>query len=978
MTQQEQQEFTARLQEADAWMKGIEEQLKANDNTAGPRDALEARLRETEKIHNSSHNGRMIVDQALMAAEKLLQSGDEELRNSTNVKLKELKNQWDETSTYIVHCHSRIEWVWLHWSEYLKAYEEFELWLTKQRRSLDLDVELQMGLKEKLWQVEQQMVIVSDIKSQAVLLERLLDEAAALHSRIEDPSVDAKAQQRLQEDYVDVRDRAQERLTLLQKISEEHHMFHSHVQKFQSWLVSKTKELTELMKLDEPPENKLRALKTLDEGVATEEKTLQHIEGVADAVRTNTSPAGAEAVQEEAEELRLGWQRLRQGLCEAEEGLRCSLDSHSQYVTRCQRLGEDIGRIREMLQELDQELVDTQESKSCTETTEEQMEGQWRKYSVVRNTLAGKESQVELLKSQLKDLFRFSEDPRHLTDGVLAVVKEHQSVKSRASRLCSESELELRSLLRDPLLNFSQWANSVSQVMEASNNVNDFSNTAMLLQKIQGLLQNSAELQERLSLLQVKGDLLDSVFGTESSDDLQGELSAAVRTRELLHNQLLERKNRLESLISRTKDFDEAYKQILASLSAFRERLLAADALQPDILAKKSQLEQMLVLQKELEDGKAQLTVLETLVSSNPSSRTQYEKLCADWSELHRRVTVKVQDCDDIVSDHECFHGDLLNMEKWIMVMRQKLDSFCSPTGGWSVEGRRPEAQKLLGEFPEKELHLQQIQAQGGKVLRRTSTDGQVHIRKDMERLKQRWEDLFTLSLNLNSYWCISQFCIDFLFRKVSADTEPQISVSVSEVKYISPDGLTSFDFIVEVSGSRGLNQIKWSEFEAWLSRENEVLMKITRTSKSSLSAEEIQTRRGNLQALISRLPEGQQMFQLLLQQTQSRQGEDEPLEDLRYRWTLYKSKLKEVENSLIMTKPGLKERFSWNKLWEKKCGLLYRICRLALLLWLLFLALLLLAFLLPLMDDGNSCSLSNNFARSFNLMLRYDGPPPT
>ncbi|XP_023208298.1 nesprin-3 isoform X1 [Xiphophorus maculatus] len=1008
MTQQEQQEFTARLQEADAWMKGIEEQLKANDNTAGSRDALEARLRETEKIHSSAHNGRMIVDQALMAAEKLLQSGDEELRNSTNIKLKELKDQWDETTTYITHCHSRIEWVWLHWSEYLKAYEEFELWLAKQRRSLDLDVELQMGLKEKLWQVEQQMVIVSDIKSQAVLLERLLDEAAALHSRTEDPSVDAKAQQRLQEDYVEVRDRAQERLMLLQKFSEEHRMFHSHVQKFQSWLVSKTKELTELMKLEETPENKLRALKTVDENVDCEEKTLQHIEGMADAVRANTSPAGAEAVQEEAEELRLGWQRLRQGLCEAEEGLRCSLDSHSQYATRCQRLGDEIGRIREMLQELDQELVDTQESKSCKEMTEEQMEGRWRKYSGVRNTLAGKETQVDLLKSQLKDLFRFSEDPRHLTDGVLAVVKEHQSVKSRASRLCSESELELRSLLQDPLLSFSQWANSVSQVMEASNNVNDFSNTAMLLQKIQGLLQKSTELQERLSLLQVKGDLLDSVFGTESSDDLQGELSAAVRTRELLHNQLLERKNRLESLISRTKDFDEAYKQILATLSAFRERLLAADVLQPDILAKKSQLEQMLVLQKELEDGEAQLTVLDTLVSSNQSSRTQYEKLCADWSELHRRVTVKVQDCDDIVSDHECFHGDLLNMEKWIMVMRQKLDSFCSPTGGWSVEGRRPEAQKLLGEFPEKELHLQQIEAQGGKVLRRTSTDGRVHIQKDLERLRQRWNDLLTLSLNLNrlqggSTEIHSGSAASFGRFKSEPDHIMQVVDLSGTCQTDGPrrrltagregsEATASSSGEDDSRGSRDLNQINWREFEAWLSRENEVLMKITRTDKSSLSAEEIRTRRGTLQALISRLPEGQQMFQLLLQQTQSSQGEDETLENLRYRWTLYKSKLKEVENNLIMTKPGLEERKELElrrgaenvkgtvseTRTEKKRGLLYRICRLALLLWLLFLALLLLAFLLPLMDDGNSCSLSNNFARSFNVMLRYDGPPPT
>lgn len=116
--------------------------------------------------------------------------------------------------------------------------------------------------------------------------------------------------------------------------------------------------------------------------MAHEEKTLRHIEGVADAVRVRTSPAGAEVVQEEAEELRLGWQRLRQGLCEAEDGLRCTLDSQSQYLTRCHKLEENIRRLREMLDGMDQELEETQESRSCSETTEEEMVGQWRKYSV--------------------------------------------------------------------------------------------------------------------------------------------------------------------------------------------------------------------------------------------------------------------------------------------------------------------------------------------------------------------------------------------------------------------------------------------------------------------------------------------------------------------------------------------------------------------------------------------------------------------
>nr|XP_043870399.1 nesprin-3-like [Solea senegalensis] len=598
MTQQEQQDFMESLEAALSWMQAIQERLKANDNTQGPRDALEARLRETEKIHQSEHEGWVKMDLVMVAAENLLQSGDEEMRNHTHTKLKELKSLWEETSTYIIHCHSRIEWVWLHWSEYLKAYEEFELWLTRLQCVLDTGVELQLGVKEKLWQVDQQRVAVSDVHGQAVLLERLLDEAAALHNRTQDPSVDSQAQKSLQEAYRDVRDRAEERLLLLQKIAEEHQTYQGCVQRFQSWLLSKTKELTDLMDRENTAEDKLKALQALDDSVAGEEKTLQHIEGLAEAVRRSTCPAGAEVVVEEAEELRLGWQRLRQGLCEAGEGLRSSLDSHSQYMSRSQRLEEDIGRLRVLLHELDHELLMGHEAEDHTDCNEEQMVGQWKKYTGVRNTLAGEESQVELLKSQLKELFKFSVDSQHLSDDVLAVVKEHQSVKSRATRLCSDSESGLRNVLQDPLLVYAQWSHMVSQVLEASAEVTDFSHIAMLVQKIEHLLKESVQLQERLSLLHVKGDLLDSVFGPERSDGLQGDLSAAIKNRELLHTQLLQRRNRLQALISRTKDFGDAYNLIRSKLGQLRDRLTAADVLQPDILAKKSQSDQFTVSQK--------------------------------------------------------------------------------------------------------------------------------------------------------------------------------------------------------------------------------------------------------------------------------------------------------------------------------------------------------------------------------------------
>ncbi|KAM9341249.1 nesprin-3 [Symphorus nematophorus] len=1155
MTQQEQQEFTESLEAALSWMRTIQERLRANDNTQGPRDALEARLRETEKIHQSEHEGRVKVDMALVAAENLLGCSDEEMSNDTHAKLKDLKNMWEETCTYIIHCHSRIEWVWLHWSEYLKAYEEFELWLTRQQRSLDVRVELQLGVKEKLWQVDQQRVVVSDIQSQATLLERLLDEAAALHNRTQDPSVEPQAQERLQEAYNNVRDRAEERLTLLQKIAEEHQTYQGCVQRFQSWLLSKTKELTDLMEREDTAENKLKAVQALDDSVAGEEKTLQHIEGMAEAVRGNTSPAGAEAVVEEAEELRLGWQRLRQGLCEAEEGLRSSLDSHSQYMARCQRLGEDIGRLRALMQGLDHELV---ESREAGDNTEEQMVGQWKKYMGVRNTLAGEESQVEHLKAQLKELFRFSEDSRHLSDDVLAVVKEHQSVKCRATRLCSESESGLRNILQDPLLVYAQWSHMVSKVLEASAEVTDFSHIAMLVQSIEHLLKESVQLQERFSLLQVKGDLLDSVFGPERADGLQDELNAAVRNRELLHTQLLQRKSRLQGLISRTKDFGDAYELIRSKLAGLRDRVAAADGPQPDILAKKSQSDQFRVIQKDLEDCEAHIIALETLVSSSQSHRTQYDRLYAEWKHLHNTVRMKVQESEESIVDHESFHDSLLNIEKWLMIMKQKLESFRSPTGEWSIEGRQHEAQRALGEFPEKEIQLQQMEAQGQGVLEKTSAEGQVHIVRDMKRLRESWLALYNMRLNLlrllngsteqeSDSWRagglsadntsltteLSQGEGDSQVRAGSSrgqrghpaevyvalassglgrggslegqagegalrmgqggwpqgQGEGHILLAGQDSEHLSPsrtgtdsrrslkgdevdasgwsirsrprqkvskessaDGSPDSDKPTEgdssmLAGDRGTGALtakvsygeegrlssgegsmdaaegrspgrgafmlftrdkakqtspaptqqsmggtgqyssrRW-EFEAWLSKQNELLSGILSTKGAALSAKKLKIRQDTIKALRAEVGWGQEQFQLLLQESQGSEAgsgpaEDLGLEDLRYRWMLYKSKLRDAGDvrarSSAKRLQAKQEEPAMPAKVQKKPSLCHRVCRVALPLWLLLLALLLLAFLLPFMDEGNSCSLSNNFARSFNIMLRYDGPPPT
>lgn len=50
-----------------------------------------------------------------------------------------------------------------------------------------------------------------------------------------------------------------------------------------------------------------------------------------------------------------------------------------------------------------------------------------------------------------------------------------------------------------------------------------------------------------------------------------------------------------QGLISRTKDFGDAYDSIQKKLSSIQDRFVATEGLQPDILAKKSQADQLKV-----------------------------------------------------------------------------------------------------------------------------------------------------------------------------------------------------------------------------------------------------------------------------------------------------------------------------------------------------------------------------------------------
>ncbi|NXO19686.1 SYNE3 protein, partial [Cisticola juncidis] len=961
MTQQLQDEFDSSVENAEAWMKAIQERLRINDNTKGPRSALEARLRETEKIRALEPEGSLKMDLILVKADAALRSISEDKRHEVLSKLKDIKALWEETAIYITHCHSRIEWVWLHWSEYLKAQDEFYTWIHNMRVTLEPDIELQLGLKEKQWQLSHAQVLQNDVLNQSVLLERLLEEAASLFSRIGDPSVDEDAQKKMRVEYEGIKQEAQNRVKLLEMITKEHEQYSASVNQFQSWLNGVTERLNccvgEATKSS--VEDKLKALKEIAKDIRTGGKKWKHLENQCAEVIQNTSPLGSARLKDELEELRKALEKLKLLSSEEEERLLKIQQSESAYESQARQLEADIQKLRKDLQRLENDL-DPGEG----EKTEDEFVTLWRKCNATRAALAAEESKIERLKAQLKELLRFSQDVQPHAESVVSAIHQYQSVRGKTSKMSTDTETQLRRLIQNPLQSFEQWKPSVQMLLETPEPE---------LAHIEAALAESSQFREKLMTLQLKKDLLNNLLGEEKAESFLQEVAEASKEREILHKSLLQCKSKLQNLILQHKNFDAGFAPLQKKLSAIKAKLDLEKEPQPDLLGKKTQLQRLQMIQDDLAELAIHMEEVEKLVQSDTTHRHEMNQLSSDFQALKRSLETMIQQSEDHVQKHWAYNDKLSDLQQWISVTREKIESCQDAEGEQNTEGRLEDLERLLAEFPDKEIQLHLVEAHGQLVMENSSPEETAHVQAELDQLKESWKSLKEMATGLLKKWQLKRPVADMKKKRALVDS-----------RWMSRPAFRLFDVDPNHKQEKmGEGQSTSShlkllhDFEEWLQGENTKLTKILAETPSS--AEEIKAHQSKLEELQSRVPHGQRLFEDLLH-LHPVIGSSADLEDLRYRWMLYKSKLREPTSSLVdIFSPGHAKP---DQICKKRsggvCSYLHRVCRAALPLQLLLLLLLLLAFLLPLAEETHSCTLANNFARSFKLMLRYQGPPPT
>ncbi|XP_078263123.1 nesprin-3 isoform X1 [Rhinoraja longicauda] len=650
------EDFETCFTNAQSWMKIIQERLQVTDNVEGSKEALEARLKETEEILAEEPEGRMWIQLVQVKADSLLEDNSDDKKHEIHRELKQIKTAWEDTQTNMVHCHSRIEWVLLHWTEYVKAREDYFAWLVKIKQKLESDLESQLTLKDKKLQLNHHKILLGSIFNQTALLERLLQESGSLFTKTADETLNKEAQQKLKWNHEELEMKATQKVTNLEGIVQQHQVYLDNWEKFQNWLQLMAEKYNRCMTHKTSKhhlDGSLRELRELCDTLSSKEGELDSLQTQAEAVIQNTSPKGAENVVRDLEKLRTDWEKLKLKCRQAEGPLQLAQQSLLEYQSRAEQLEKEAAELVDRLRTLDLQPPDENEPEIV-----------WQQCLITRSSVLTEESCVEDLQLELKELGRFSQN-ENLSAKVLNAIREYNRMKGKIRKRCSQLGENLRRGFQELLVEFEHWRNSSRNLLDSSLDPNDGALTRSYLQHIQTHLACSSELQVQLSRFQGLQGMMSSIFSCEQTAAFGTELREAVWQREFLTDLLIKRRRQVQM-----NNQDLADHKLLKN---FEDWLKTEDQKLINILAAQNPWNS-----KERKSRKQGLKVLNSHV---PHGQKMFEELI---SAEYAGVNEEVKQLEDLRYRWILYKAKLCEAGEHLIQSQNEVDEFRKAPGGMS------------------------------------------------------------------------------------------------------------------------------------------------------------------------------------------------------------------------------------------------------------------------------------------------------
>uniref|UniRef100_A0A8C4R1M1 Nesprin-1 n=1 Tax=Eptatretus burgeri TaxID=7764 RepID=A0A8C4R1M1_EPTBU len=768
--------------------------LSEVDIIVGSQNELEERLKCSTMLVNQRAEGDVFLKTTLEAGMATLEACGERSRQELQTELHCLKNVWDEAATAALHCHSRLEWLLLHWQSYSERRDQIFTFLTTQREQLTSLAEPQTNLQAKLEQLERCQSLLLGIRSASKPLAWLIEKARELHDATEDASLQEDADGKLGEALHLTEGQYEERLEELKMVVDVHQRYEEAAKRMvtlteEAHLGLSAQPKVEKLQLEELSEElqkvKADGDKTLEDASKLAERTSSHMPpegqweleaevlGLQQAWLAlwgsqNKASRGAGLGEPEVDETTASWERFLDSLKQTAT----EKDAIIERVSACEQLHGDADVLQawKMSKELESSLkslkmelnglkVQLQNLRKC-DGPEIGKASQSLIILVAdhlrlerRVTLLRKEQETRLMALYQDSLRSFRlclTDDRHphMSDGEMLAAAKGQLVQvcERGKSYCSMLTPEAASRViaeisacHDDLENWQQkfprgWARSEEEVMLVRDAVSAYG--VIDVDRLEGHTEENPE--------QMKENIAESISTSSNNEEFYSDWSISSGAGSTAWQQGPGHGEGPDVQWNKRVERDQRTLKMLEIWLDRAEPALAESLCKQSDLSGKALAQQNIqVLWAEVvERGPAMARLLDGVQEHNDPVCTQHvHTLARRYQTLHHSLEDALPLTQRAAQDHRLFERSINAFQQWLVNSRQRLQSLLSPSqsartfGAWEHELETLHA--LRGE---KERQLLGLWTKGQVVEDSSDAEGAARVRRWLQDLQADWD----------------------------------------------------------------------------------------------------------------------------------------------------------------------------------------------------------------------------------------------
>ncbi|KAK7104412.1 hypothetical protein V1264_019133 [Littorina saxatilis] len=723
------------------WLNASREKLDMCADRSGDKMSLQAKRERISEFSAGLAEGerklKSVVDLAAKTAKNTSPQGQDVLRREVD----HLQREWDDYRSQMISAEHALDQTMVLWGSFESKFDECAEWLKNMEHSVKSH-ELKNTLKEKQVQVEKFKKQREEILSHQPIIDQFTDEAQNLMHTSSDVRLSTQVTQ-LTNRYQGMLSLTKDLISKWEKYVADHQVFDNRLSEYNDWILQASQKLEQCSQSvgdQESMEEKRAMIQML---FSEKEHGLQRLNGAIESgekLYPDTAATGREKVRQDLRCAKEDWERLFNGLNEAQRRVDAFLMQWTSYID-----GQD---------SLTRWLSDT--------------EAGLRADMDLRNTLQEKRQQLQNYRSMLQDITshqRLVDSVVEKAQGVLQSTSNSDvasfitSINSRYEKLTSDAKAEIMKSeqnvathqhYQESLQGAVDWLSQMKDKLSlCSDSTGDRTTIQNKLDRLQELISLLPDGQNKVKVCEHHAQEAMDTTALKGRQTIQSEMDVLKLDWEDYSLKLHSLKDSLEQALHYWRLYEDKYEQIQGWVKAMEKQV--KDCPLKSVLEEKQ--EQLKKYQELLQEVKAQQPEMDkftdeaqTLQQLTSESRvgnfvsqltSRYQGLLVTTKEIIKR-------CEQNVEDHKGFVSKFADASQWLIKAKEKFAE-CSDTAGsrTELEERLDKVQELVRDRDAGLTKLNNCVESGERLYASTAPDGREVIRQELRKLKLGWDGLY-------------------------------------------------------------------------------------------------------------------------------------------------------------------------------------------------------------------------------------------